>query len=59
MAERTIEKTLELKAPLDRVWEAITDAEELAKWFGDEAVIDIQTRKYAYHMNMKKAGLNG
>ena len=42
MAERTIEKTLELKAPLDRVWEAITDAEELAKWFGDEAEVDLR-----------------
>ncbi len=42
MTERTIEKVLELKAPLERVWEAITDAEELARWFGDEAEVDLR-----------------
>ena len=42
MTERTIEKVLELKASLERVWEAITDAEELAQWFGDEAEMDLR-----------------
>jgi uncharacterized protein YndB with AHSA1/START domain len=28
-----IEKTIELKAPLDRVWRALTDAEQFGEWF--------------------------
>jgi uncharacterized protein YndB with AHSA1/START domain len=29
-----IEKEVLLKAPLDRVWRAISDAEEFGQWFG-------------------------
>ena len=29
-----IEKQIELKAPLDRVWKAVTDAQEFGAWFG-------------------------
>ncbi len=29
----SIERTLEFKAPLERIWTAITDAGELAAWF--------------------------
>jgi uncharacterized protein YndB with AHSA1/START domain len=28
-----IEKTIELKAPVSRVWKALTDHEEFGKWF--------------------------
>lgn len=35
--ERVVEKTLELRAPVDRVWRAISDPAELARWFPDEA----------------------
>ena len=28
-----IEKTIELKAPVDRVWRALTDATEFGQWF--------------------------
>ena len=28
-----IEKTLELEAPLERVWRALTDAEQFGQWF--------------------------
>lgn len=31
----TIEKTLELNAPVDRVWRALTEPSELARWFPD------------------------
>jgi uncharacterized protein YndB with AHSA1/START domain len=31
----TVERTLNLSAPLDRVWRALTDPEELARWFPD------------------------
>jgi uncharacterized protein YndB with AHSA1/START domain len=31
----TIERTLEFAAPVDRVWRALTDPEELARWFPD------------------------
>ncbi len=29
-----IEKTIEVKAPIERVWRALTDAQEFATWFG-------------------------
>jgi uncharacterized protein YndB with AHSA1/START domain len=29
-----IEKTIELKAPISRVWRALTDYQEFGKWFG-------------------------
>jgi uncharacterized protein YndB with AHSA1/START domain len=29
-----IEKTIELKAPLERVWRALTDSREFGSWFG-------------------------
>lgn len=35
MVERIVEKTLELDAPIERVWRAISDPEELRRWFDD------------------------
>ena len=35
MVERIVEKTLELDAPIERVWRAITDAGEIRRWFDD------------------------
>jgi uncharacterized protein YndB with AHSA1/START domain len=37
-----IERTLELKASPQRVWRAITDADELAKWFPQRATWDLR-----------------
>jgi uncharacterized protein YndB with AHSA1/START domain len=37
-----IERTLELAHPPARVWAAITTAEGLGAWFGDEATIDLR-----------------
>lgn len=37
-----IERTVELPAAPDRVWRALTDPNELAKWFPDEAVVDLR-----------------
>ncbi len=37
-----IERTVELAAPPDRVWAALTTAEGLSAWFGDEAAIDLR-----------------
>jgi uncharacterized protein YndB with AHSA1/START domain len=34
MSERVIEKTVELSAGIERVWKAITDPDELSRWFG-------------------------
>jgi len=42
MSERTVEKVLQLDAPVERVWRAITDPVELASWFGDEAEVDLR-----------------
>ncbi len=40
--ERVVEKTLHFQASRERVWRAITDAGELAMWFGDEAELDLR-----------------
>jgi uncharacterized protein YndB with AHSA1/START domain len=37
-----IERTVELAHPPERVWAALTTAEGLAAWFGDEAAIDLR-----------------
>lgn len=37
-----IERTLELSAPLERVWTAISDPNELARWFPDRAEWDLR-----------------
>lgn len=37
-----IRRELVVDAPIERVWEALTSAEELAQWFGDSAEIDLQ-----------------
>ena len=37
-----IERTVELASPPDRVWAALTTAEGLSAWFGDEAVVDLR-----------------
>lgn len=34
---REIEKRIEFDAPIERVWRAITEPDELAAWFGHEA----------------------
>lgn len=35
-----IERTLELRAAPERVWRALTEAGEIARWFGDTAEIE-------------------
>ena len=42
MSERTVEKVLELDVTVEKVWGAITDPAELARWFGDEAEVDLR-----------------
>ncbi len=37
-----IERTVELAAPPEKVWTALTTAEGLSAWFGDEATIDLR-----------------
>jgi len=37
-----IERTVELAHPPEKVWAAITTAEGLGTWFGDEAAIDLR-----------------
>ena len=37
-----IERTVEIAHPPDRVWAALTTAEGLGTWFGDEAAIDLR-----------------
>lgn len=40
--ERTVEKTVEFEAGVERVWKAITDPAELSQWFGDETRLDLR-----------------
>ena len=42
MPARVIKQRLELTASQEHVWQAITDPEKIAKWFGDEAEIDLR-----------------
>ena len=42
VAVDAIERTLELSASPERVWKALTDPQELAAWFPDEAEVDVR-----------------
>jgi uncharacterized protein YndB with AHSA1/START domain len=48
-----IERTVQLSHPPGTVWAALTTAEGLAAWFGDEAVIDLRP---GGHARMRWAG---
>lgn len=37
-----IRREVMIDAPIERVWEALTTAEHLSKWFGDSAEIDLR-----------------
>ena len=37
-----IERTVQVAQPPEKVWAALTTAEGLSAWFGDEAVIDLR-----------------
>lgn len=37
-----IEKELHVRAPIERVWQVITDPGYVAQWFGDKAEIDLR-----------------
>lgn len=37
-----IERTVEIASPVEKVWTALTTADGLAAWFGDEATIDLR-----------------
>ena len=41
VGDRTIERTVEFDAPVERVWKAITDPDELSKWFGDRTELEL------------------
>ena len=38
-----IERSVTVSQPIARVWEALTRADHLARWFGDSAEIDLRT----------------
>jgi uncharacterized protein YndB with AHSA1/START domain len=42
MAERVVEKWLELEAPIVEVWRAISEPEELSRWFGQAAELELR-----------------
>ena len=37
-----IERVVTINSPIDRVWEALTVAEHIARWFGDLAEVDLK-----------------
>lgn len=38
--EFTVKRTITIAAPIEKVWAAITEAEHIARWFGQAAVLD-------------------
>lgn len=36
----TVTRTVSISAPIEKVWAAITQAEHIARWFGQSAVLD-------------------
>ena len=38
----TIERTITVASPIERVWQALTTADMLAQWFGDSAEVDLR-----------------
>src|SRR5271165_3738306 len=42
MAEDRIEREIVVAAPRERVWQIITQAEHLGKWFGESAEVDLR-----------------
>ncbi len=42
MAEDRIEREVVVAAPRERVWEIITQAEHVGKWFGESAEVDLR-----------------
>ncbi|MGZ3496832.1 MAG: SRPBCC family protein [Vulcanimicrobiaceae bacterium] len=42
MVEDRIEREIVVAAPRERVWEIITQAEHVGKWFGDSAEVDLR-----------------
>jgi uncharacterized protein YndB with AHSA1/START domain len=38
--ELSVRRTITIAAPIEKVWAAITEAEHIAKWFGQAAVLD-------------------
>jgi uncharacterized protein YndB with AHSA1/START domain len=38
--EFTVRRTISIKAPIDKVWAAITEAEHLSRWFPQSAVLN-------------------
>jgi uncharacterized protein YndB with AHSA1/START domain len=36
----TVRRTIAIAAPMEKVWAAITEAEHIARWFGQSAVLD-------------------
>jgi uncharacterized protein YndB with AHSA1/START domain len=37
-----IEREITVTGPIDRVWRALTDAHQLAQWFGDSAELELK-----------------
>jgi uncharacterized protein YndB with AHSA1/START domain len=42
MVQDKIEREIVVAAPVERVWEIVTQAEHVGKWFGDSADVDLR-----------------
>jgi uncharacterized protein YndB with AHSA1/START domain len=42
MTQDRIERDIAIDAPVERVWAALTEASQIAGWFGDRAEIDLR-----------------
>lgn len=48
MNELVVEKLVNFGVDVDSVWKAITDPHQLARWFGDQAEVDLRPGGNAY-----------
>jgi uncharacterized protein YndB with AHSA1/START domain len=42
MSTDRIEREIQIQAPRQRVWQVLTEAEHIARWFGDSAEVDLR-----------------
>lgn len=52
--ENTIEKKIEIKASVDKVWSALTDSKQFGQWFKVSLESDFVAGKTTYGMNTSK-----
>ncbi|TGL59071.1 vanillate O-demethylase oxidoreductase VanB [Leptospira ognonensis] len=53
-SENSIERKIEIKAPIEKVWTALTDVKQFGKWFGVDLESDFIAGKTTHGRNTSK-----